>query len=172
MFSDPEYGAMTLPCVVNEIFQTQKFKDKYPWRRNYKNKINPKSHINHDDYKLAFSAVNALIDIGTENEKTGRLFDLSKADKEVAAFAIAHGCEISTGDQGIIDLMAQEFSEEFQGNLSPLELINVWLVAGLLHWDESRHRILEEWAITEERPQPLAAIKKFTELTGQKYPGP
>jgi len=41
MFLDDTYQCCTIAEVRNEIFQTQKFKNKYPWREKFKDKIKP-----------------------------------------------------------------------------------------------------------------------------------
>lgn len=71
-----------------------------------------------------------------------------------------------------IDFATQEFSDDFKGNFSPLQLIVTWLKKGLIVWDDSKHQILEEWAITEENRQPAKAKIEFKKRTGRPYPGP
>ena len=39
MFCDERYGCVTMQEVIKELFRTQKFKAKYPWRTRYKSKI-------------------------------------------------------------------------------------------------------------------------------------
>ncbi len=174
MFTDPAFDVITIPGVMSEFIRTQKFKTKYPWRSDYKDKVVPKSksYFNDEEYHLYLSAINSLLDSGVLNERIDKLFDLSRVDREVTAYALSANCKISTGDQGIIDFASQEFSEDFQGNISPLEVINSWLSKGVIEWNEAKHRILEEWSLTEERPQPSKAKSRFKKITGKKYPGP
>ncbi|WP_045214377.1 hypothetical protein [Desulfonatronovibrio magnus] len=174
MFSDPEYGAFTIPNVAKEFTGTQKFKSKYPWRSEYRAYVIPATSnaMQDDEYILLLKLVKQMIENGVVNEKTDRLFDLSAVDKEVVSYALSKGHAISTGDQDMIDFAAQEFSDDFKGNLSPLELIVAWLKKNLFEWDDSKHRVLEEWAITNERPQPPKAKSMFKKITGRSYPGP
>ena len=39
MLTDKKYGCFTIQEVREEIIRQQKFKDKYPWRLRFKNKI-------------------------------------------------------------------------------------------------------------------------------------
>jgi hypothetical protein len=174
MFSDPEFGAVTVPNVAREFTCTQKFKSKYPWRSEYRAHVVPATSntMQDDEYVLFLDLVKQMLENGVVNAKTDRLFDLSAVDKEVVSYALSQGHAISTGDQGIIDFAAQEFPDDFKGNLSPLELIVGWLKRNLFEWDDSRHRVLEEWTITNERPQPLKAKAMFKRITGRSYPGP
>ena len=65
----------------------------------------------------------------------------------------------------------QEFKDDFQGNVSPLEMIIHWLESGVMEWDEKKQRFLSAWAEDREHPQPPKAKKRFTELTGFRYTG-
>ncbi|MFZ5813592.1 MAG: hypothetical protein ACOY4F_16280 [Thermodesulfobacteriota bacterium] len=174
MFSDPEFGAITIPNVAREFVSTQKFKSKYPWRSEYSSNVVPatSSSMQEDNHVFFLGLVKKMLENGVINLKTDRLFDLSAVDKEVVSYALSQGHAISTGDQGIIDFASQEFSDDFKGNLSPLELIVDWLKKGLFDWDDSRHRVLEEWVLTNERPQPPKAKGVFKKITGRPYPGP
>ncbi|MFN2268407.1 MAG: hypothetical protein ABR533_09035 [Desulfonatronovibrio sp.] len=174
MFTDPKYGTTTLPAVAQEFIKTTKFKTKYPWRSSYTKhiKTEPTSKVECPECKEIFVLIKNILESGVINSKNDKLFDLSFVDQQIVSFAIAHESSISTGDQGIIDFAMQEFSEDFQGNLHPLELINKWLRHGLLEWCDAKHRILEEWTITGERPQPQDAKEEFKGLTGKEYPGP
>jgi hypothetical protein len=174
MFSNPKYEVTTLPGVAQEFIRIQKFKTKYPWRSSYSEhiKAEPASKLNSPEYGMVLSIINNLLESGVINSKNDRLFDLSFVDKQVVSYSIAHSCAISTGDQGIIDFATQEFPDEFPGNIHPLDLINRWLKNGLFVWDEAKHRILVEWAVTGERPQSETAKFEFKEITGKEYPGP
>lgn len=174
MFSDPEFGTMTIPNVAREFISTQKFKSKYPWRSEFSSKVVPVLSNSMQDHNYVFilELIKKMLEDGVINTKTDRLFDLSVVDKEVVSYALSQGHAISTGDQGIIDFASQEFSDNFKGNLSPLGLIVAWLKKGLFVWDDSKHRVLEEWALTNERPQPLKAKGAFKKITGRPYSGP
>lgn len=111
-----------------------------------------------------------MLDEGIVNTRTDHIFDLSGVDKEVVFFALSQGFAMSTGDQGIIEFAAQEFSDDCKGNFSPLQLIVTCLKKGLIVRDDSKHQILEEWIITEENRQP--AKVDFKKITGRPCPGP
>ncbi|GAB6059287.1 hypothetical protein [Desulfonatronum parangueonense] len=174
MFTDPKYKATTIPGVAKEIIRTQKFKSKYPWRKDYRECIKPssESRFENQEYKMIFNITNELLRSGVTNNKNNKLFDLSFVDKQVVSFALAYRHAISTGDQGIVDFATQEFPEYFLGNVHPLDLINEWLTANLIEWDDVKHKILEEWTIVGERPQPEQAKISFQTKTGKDYPGP
>ncbi len=39
IFCDDRFECVTIRQVINELFQTQRFKTNYPWRKEYKSKI-------------------------------------------------------------------------------------------------------------------------------------
>ncbi|MFH1026054.1 MAG: hypothetical protein V1764_05180 [Nitrospirota bacterium] len=88
MFTDERFDCVTVQEVCEEIFRTQRFKTKYPWRSEYKGKIRPSNSLKNtsDDYKLHFDVVKHLIDAGGISTKTGRVFGLSFVDKKIAAY--------------------------------------------------------------------------------------
>ena len=171
MFRDERFGCVTIQEVRGEIFRTQKFKTKYPWRNEYKDKILavPNSKQTEESYTDLLNAIRTLIDNGTTNEKKKRLFDLSWVDQKVMAFAIANGCKINSEDVNLIEFAVQEFGELFSGHVSSLGLINEWLEAGLIEWSETRQAYIEEWYYTKEPNQSSKEIKKFKRLTGYNY---
>jgi hypothetical protein len=78
MFIDDGFGCRTVAEIRDEIFQTQKFKEKYPWRTDYKDKIIPirigaqkKAEVE-KNYRL----ISNMIDSGIRNRR-GRYVDLS-----------------------------------------------------------------------------------------------
>jgi hypothetical protein len=166
MFVDDRFECVTIQTVRRELFGTTKFKDKYPWRTQYKAKLKAMPTTMLDATTL--SVVNAAADEHF-NERTGRPYNLSPADKEVAAYALSKGWDVSTGDSGLIDFLNQQFHTQ---PLSALEVLNYWLEKKVVSWSEQLHAILVEWTTQGERPQPQAAKKRFTALTGKKYPGP
>ena len=174
MFTDSAFEMITIPNVAREIVKTQKFKSKYPWRQEYKSRITPvtSSAMQNDEYIAYYNLIKRMLDEGIVNTRTDHIFDLSGVDKEVVSYALSQDFAISTGDQGIIDFATQEFSDDFKGNFSPLQLIVTWLKKGLIVWDDSKHQILEEWVITEENRQPPKAKIEFKKITGRPYPGP
>jgi hypothetical protein len=166
MFVDDRFECVTIQTVRRELFGTTKFKDKYPWRTQFKTNLKTVPTLKLDATTL--SVVNATADEHF-NERTGRPYNLSSADKEVAAYALSKGWDVSTGDTGLIDFLTQQFQTSV---LSALEVLNYCLEQNVVSWSERLHAVLVEWATQGERPQPLAAKKRFTSLTGKKYPGP
>ena len=173
MFQDARYGCITIKEVCDELIGTQKFKSRYPWRTAYKDKIVPltTSRLMTEELSQYFSAIDMLIKAGTLNRKSGRLFDLSYTDKRILAGALAHGYKISSGDQDLILFAKQEFRSTFKGDITPLEIINIWMKKDLISWDDVKHEYLSEWDRLEEPAQPKKAIGKFQKLTGKSYPG-
>ncbi|MBC8394915.1 MAG: hypothetical protein H8E17_20390, partial [Deltaproteobacteria bacterium] len=104
MFSDERFGCSTISTVHKELFSTQKFKTKYPWRDKYKAKIKTlgATVLSTDDFRLNLLTVTSLIDAGIENIKTGLLVDLSNTDKAIIACAASY----QRGGPGCSDRMA------------------------------------------------------------------
>ncbi|WDN87463.1 hypothetical protein BuS5_00431 [Desulfosarcina sp. BuS5] len=61
MFCDDRYGCVTIQEVSQELFRTQKFKSRYPWRASYKSKIKPlgASRVKQGDYELHLQTIKA-----------------------------------------------------------------------------------------------------------------
>jgi hypothetical protein len=173
MFLDRRYQCVTLNLMRHEIFRNPKFKRKYPWRNDFKTKIQglPSNFTNNADVNQYFEAINLLIRNITINAKTGRPFDLSYVDQMFLACALANGYKISTGDKSLALFALQEFRDEFHGNISPLGIINGWMREGLIKWNEELHSYVADWKITNEHPQPKKQIREFKKLTGLSYPG-
>jgi hypothetical protein len=171
MFLDARFQCVTLPAVKNEIFRTTRFKTKFQWRDNFKNKIKCVSmlELEEEDYKENYELVNNMINSVIHNENTGRLIDLSRVDKIFAVYAITNGHKVTTGDKNLAAFLEQQFDIE---NIYPLEILNYWITEKLVNVDESLLLILADWAINEEPPQPQKAIEEFEKITGIKYPGP
>jgi hypothetical protein len=173
MFTNPRYECGTIREVHDEIIQTTKFKTKYPWTRGMRDRIRPTALT--DSQKQAEIAyhetVKTLIYAGTINEKTGKLFDLSRVDMKVISHCFALDCSITSGDNDLKEFIRQEFEDNDHGSLSPLEIIIQWLEKRLIKWDEEKQKILSEWNELREHPQPGKAKKRFQELTGLKYNG-
>lgn len=93
MFTDEGFDCVTVQEVCEEIFRTQRFKTKYPWRSDYKHKIRPSNFLKGtgDNFELHFDLVTRLIDAGGISAKT------------------AYGLEISSTDNSLIDFLEQEF---------------------------------------------------------------
>jgi hypothetical protein len=173
MFQDERYGCVTIKEVHDELFATQKFKNRYPWRTDYRDKVVPlaASQMEVAEVSQYFSVIDELVKAGTIDRKSGRLFDLSHTDKRILAGALAYQFKITSGDQGLIRFAKQEFPSVFKGDISPLEIINMWLEKGLISWDNVKHGYLSEWDRLEEPAQPIEAIGKFQQFTRKIYPG-
>lgn len=171
MFCDERYECVTIHEVVQEIFRTQKFKNRYPWRERYKSKIKAlgTSWINGGDFKLSLEAVKNIVFTGKRNEKTGYYFNLSYVDQVIAACSIAHNFKLTTVDDDLANFVEQEFSGEI---ISPLAIINDWIERKLVSWNEGMQQIIEDWEKCNESPQPKKEIKRFEKITGYKYAGP
>lgn len=173
MFMDERYGCVTIKEVFDEITQTTKFKSKYPWLADVKAGVKPlpASKTTSPDVKTYLDAIKQLIKVGTEDDKTGHLFDLSRVDMTIAACALALGHSLTSGDKSLVRFMEQEFQDDFKSQVYPLGIINAWLQKGLIKWDDVKQEYLAEWSATKEPSQPDKEIKKFRRLTGRKYPG-
>ena len=173
MFIDKKYECVTISDVVKEIFRTQKFKNKYPWRKRYKSKIKPLSNpiLRTNEFTLYYQANRSLIAEGVINRKTELYFDLSLVDQKIIACAQANTFRITTGDNDLIEYYLQQCSNNPDEIISPLGMINIWLKKGLILWGEKQQIILEDWKKCDEAPQPRTEIKKFKTLTGYNYAG-
>lgn len=173
MFTDDRYKCKTIRDVHDEIVRTTRFKTKYPWTREMRVKI--KTVVLNQEQKkteqLVFDTIRTMNYEGTENQITGRFFDLSREDISVISHALVLEYKITSGDRDLIQFVRQEFKEDFKGSVSPLEIINYWLESGVIEWDEEKQRYLSEWADNREHPQPQKAKKRFYELTGLRYTG-
>ena len=173
MFIDESYECCTIQSIRDEIFRTQKFKSKYPWRDKYKNKIKCLSHevLQKAETQIYRDMITRLNELGTINTYTGKIFSLSNVDIQFLACALAHGFSITTGDQNIKDFAAQQFEEIFSGSVSSLGLVNIWIEKKLIHWNEELHTYLSDWYKKNEHPQPREQKRRFKRLTGRNYPG-
>lgn len=173
MFRNDQYGCKTIREIHDEIIQTTKFKSKYPWVKEIRSKVKPLV-LNSDQKQkeeLFFQVIRELNFQGTINQKTGKLFDLSYEDMKLISNALSLEYKVTTGDKGIVQFSSQEFKEDFQGNISPLEIIIYWLENKLITWDHDKQALLEDWAKNNEHPQQAKAKARFMELTGYKYCG-
>ncbi|MCF7853826.1 MAG: hypothetical protein K9N51_03430 [Candidatus Pacebacteria bacterium] len=169
IFRDPRYGCVMVQTVYEEITQKQKFNHKYPWRREYRKclkSITP-GELKRRGYGRTFQVVRALNET-TLNEKTDRPYGLSGADQRIAAAVVSLECEVTTGDINLAAFLEQQFDTR---NYSPLELVNEWLEAELIEWNEARHEVITDWITQNEAPQPKAQIQRFERLVGRNYPG-
>ncbi len=171
MFCDKQYGCKTMQEVVRELFRTQKFKAKYPWRTRYKSKIKAlgSSDVRKGDFDLNLNAIKNIVDIGTKNKKTGHYFNLSHVDQMIAACTIAHNFKLTTVDDDLADFVEQEFSG---ATISPLGIINDWMEKKLIKWNDKFQEVIEDWDKCNEHPQPKKEVKRFEKLSRYKYAGP
>ena len=170
MFCDPQYECVTINKVYREIFQSSRFKNKYPWRAQFKSKIITLGTTaeNTPDIQQKYKIVENLAETKELiNKKTGRSFDLSKTDKEIAACALALKYAVSTVEHDLTDFLGQEFDIRV---IRPLAVINYWLRKGIIEWDEYKQGVLEDWAINEGATSSKRDIQKFEELTVRAYP--
>ena len=71
MFCDDRFECVTIPEVIHELFQTQKFKTSYPWRKEFKSKIKAirTSEIEKGDFKIYLQSIRVLKQTGKRNKK-------------------------------------------------------------------------------------------------------
>lgn len=169
MFSDERYECTTIIDVKNEIYRTQRFKGKFPWRKDYKDKIRTlgATKLETEEYKENYRLVKNLLNNYILNEDTGQHIDLSLVDRKIAAYVITNKCKVSTGDKNLAAFITQQFDIE---NLKPLEIINEWIEGDLIEANEDLLKYLQDWIDNDEPIQPKEAIKKFEEITGLKFP--
>lgn len=171
MFSDQRYNCYTLREVKEEIFQTQRFRSRYPWRDRYKKEIKPtiiRSGME-KSAELYSNIINNKIECGTLNKKNGKLFNLSRTDQKIVSIASASKSVLATDDREIQDFVEQEFDGLC---ISSLGLLNQWLKEGVLEWSKKFCTIIEEWDRYDEAVQPLKDRRDFKELTKTDFMGP
>ena len=171
MFTDEKYECATTAKVHNELFRTQKFKEKYPWRANYKPHVSTlgSSVTSTDGVNLHLSVINAIIETGVTNPDTGFLVDLSPTDKHVIACATANQFDISSVDRNLVYFAESQFDIR---NVTPLGLVNHWLEQGLISWNDHLQMVIADWQSCGESEQPLCEVGRFQRLTGYRYVGP
>jgi len=170
MFCDPKYECVTINVVYREIYQSSRFKNKYPWRDQYKSKIVAMGTTaeNTPDILAKYKIVENLVETrGVVNKKTGQPFYLSDTDKKIAACASALRYNVSTVEHDLTDFLNQEFTIRV---IKPLAIINYWLRKKIILWDDFKQSILEDWTKTEGALPSRRDIEKFEELTGREYP--
>jgi hypothetical protein len=173
MFINSSFECCTIHEVHDELIRTTKFKSKYPWTREMRPKIKPLmlSEEQKKSEKIYYDAIKSLNQYGTLNKKTAKIFDLSHEDMKVISNALTLGYQISSGDSSLIQFAEQEFSDEFAGSVSSLEVINKWMEKNLIIWDQAKQNILCEWKSLKEVAQPKKAISEFKRLSNLPYPG-
>ena len=75
--------------------------------------------------------------------------------------------EISSTDNDLIVFLKQEFDKD---NNSPLALLNTWIKAGLVNWNEESQIFIEDWIKPGEPVQSVNDITEFEKITGYTYP--
>jgi hypothetical protein len=173
MFSDGRYECKTIHEIHDEIVQTTKFKNKYPWTRNVRPqlRISVLTPAQKQQEILYFEAVKVLNRERIYNEEKKRWIDLSWRDMKLLSHTLAFVYKMSAGDDDLEYFARTQFKEEFGGNVMPLEIIIHWLEAGVITWDAEKQGYLSAWATDGEHPQLLKAKKRFKELTGIVYSG-
>jgi len=172
MFVDTRYECVTIQEVHDEIFQKQKFKDRYPWRLDFKSKIKclKRTEVHNKEYDVLYRTIDFALNNGKVDTATSHDFNLSRVDKSIVACALAHGYKIASGDAGLCRYAVQEFGEMFKGSISALEILNGWIEKKLLQWDNEKQAFLNDWKIQNEAAQPESAIIHFEKLTGKTFP--
>lgn len=173
VFENERFECVTIREVYEEITRTTKFKTRYPWLGAMKNRLRslPAGKTGTPDVATYHEAIKTLNENGTEDETTGHFFDLSRVDMRVMACALTMGYHITSGDEGLVRFLIQEFPDDFKGNITPLGLINMWLEKNLISWDDTKQEFMAEWNANEEHAQPKSEITRFKKLTGRNYPG-
>lgn len=171
MFTDDRYHCVTVLEVRKEIFGKQKFKSKYPWRDQFKNKIKVAAYDNTkvEDIDFNFELIKQIVDSAKINAKTGRTFGLSHVDQRIIAYSLVYDLNISSTDNELVDFIEQEFDKI---NKSPLAILNEWIKSGLIEWNSNLQTIIIDWENSGEPVQPKKDIKEFERITGRKYLGP
>jgi hypothetical protein len=172
MFTNERYECVTVRKVYEEFTRNQKFKTKYPWRNVFRSKIKSLGATIEESESVMrnFKLISNLIDTDTVvNQSSRSFFDLSRADRYIAACAVTYHYDVSTVDGDLTDLLKQEFKTNI---IKPLGLINQWLEKGLISWNDEKQSVLEDWCVCNEAAQDRADIDKFRRLTRRKYPCP
>ena len=169
MFTDERYESVTIRKVYEEFTRKQKFK--YPCRNVFRSKIKSLGATIEESESVMrnFKLISNLIDTDTViNQSSGLFFDLSRVDRYIAACAATYHYDVSTVDRDLMDFLKQEFKTNV---IKPLGLINRWLEKGLIHWDDEKQSVIEDWHTCNKAVQDRADIDKFRHLTRRKYPG-
>jgi hypothetical protein len=168
MLTDSRYGCVIVRQVWEEFFQTQKFKNKYPWRGNYKRQLNclSQSAVVTKDYQLALKTAK-IIESTQRNTRNDKSYGLSRRDLEMAAIVIANNFSLCSTDISLIDFLEQQYNIS---NSEPLRIINDWIEEKLFVWDDKQQAVIADWIRCNEKPQSAKEIKRFEALTGYKYP--
>lgn len=168
MFTDPKFKCKTINEVRKEFISITKFKDKYPWRKEFVSKVKSSNLGNQKEVIANFTIVNEISE-NVKNQKNNKYYSLSRVDKQISAQIInIENVNISTGDQDLMDFLKQEFEI---ANIYPLQIIIDWLKLDLIKWCSDMENILEDWNDKNEKAQPLSAKNELMKITGYNYPG-
>ena len=181
MLTDPKFECCTTQEVRDEILQTARFAEKYPWRVGFRDRIKVvplgrvKSAPNYNDALLAVKAqlehVNPAEGSYNLSREDRSVIVLAQILSELSVFDINDPDDValSTTDSRLKDFAENRFEIE---NLEPLAVLNYWLDKGLLSYDSPTYDpILQEWADQEPAPS-VAEKKRFRKLTGKTFPQP
>ena len=148
MFSDPLYECVTTTEVLRELKSNQKFRTKYPWLKSLLPSVKciRNSELDTKDYNTALSTVELLLSTNPINEKTNKVFDLSRVDRHIIACAAANNLTITTGETDIIDFAEQEFSIK---SFSALGVLNIWIEKGLVDCNDNLLTVIDDWEQSE-----------------------
>jgi len=168
MFKDERYGCITIHNVWEEFTQNAHIGRKYPWRKQMKKHVRsvPQGCLETESFLNQLRIVRAL-ELNGHNQRTQQHFNLSEADKRVAATCLARELELCTAEYNLEDFMDQQFDRT---NVSPLELVNNWIEQDLIAWSDAQQAIIKDWITQHERPQPPSEVTRFEKLTGREYP--
>jgi hypothetical protein len=173
MLVDDKYRCCTISQVQKEFLATPRFKVRYPWRNQFREKVAflPAEVSDNPEVVRYLEAISCLLATGVINKRDGKLFDLSAVDQQLLACSLGNGYVISTCDQPLEDFAEQEFRKEFKGSISPLGILNSWIKSGLIILSDSMYAVVLDWRVCQEPPQPGRQKRNFELLTKRPYPG-
>lgn len=169
MFRDEAYGCVTIKPVIDEIVQKPSFKQQYPWRSEYLHHILPvtSGRLSEGLFDECYDDICEAVNY-TSNKKTNRFYaeELSRVDKQIAAALMSLDATLCSGDRNLVHFVETQLEIS---NCSPLKLVNDWLDAELITWDEQKQSVLSDW-VQNENPQPHQEIQRFKKLAKREYP--
>lgn len=173
MLLEEKYRCCTISQVQKEFLATPKFKVRYPWRNQFRDKVVslPAEVSGNHEVIRYHEAITCLLDTGVINKRNGKLFDLSSVDRQVLACSLGNGYMISTCDQPLEDFAKEEFRKDFKGSISPLGVLNFWIKISLIIFSDSIYAVVQDWRVCQEPPQPGRQKRRFELLTNRPYPG-
>ena len=171
MFIEENFNCIVIREVRDEIFQTQRFLSRYPWRNDFRDNVDCEilSQATRKKADMYFDVIDMKIESGTINNRNGRFFDLSYKDKKIVAAAFAFDALLATNDRDMREFVKQEFDS---ASFSALGLLNYWLSEEIIVWNSELQSFHEEWDRKNEPSQPRSDIEEFQRLSGFDYIGP